>query len=122
MTTNRGKQAAAGAFLKRPLTCVSRRFWTKGTEKCAGYSNGKMATVGSRGGLMLEAESVLFTALFAWPRSYPQGCHFGCCTLHVAATDWRIFFTGLQSCLIRQEDFGFLVTVLDILTPLKYSK
>ena len=27
-------------------------------------------------------------------------------------------FTGLQSCLIRQEYVGFLITVLEILTPL----
>jgi hypothetical protein len=82
-----------------------------------------MGTIGSRGGLMLEAESVLLTVLFDWPRSYPQGCRFGCCTLHLRCRGYRLGdpFTGLQSCLIRQEYFGFLITELDILIPLEYS-
>jgi hypothetical protein len=69
-----------------------------------------MATVGSRRELMLEAESVSLAILLDWPRSYPQGCQFGCCTFNVAATDRTILSQYCKAVLgpTRQAHVGLM--------------
>lgn len=62
---------------------------------------------------------MLFTALlFDWPRSYPQGRHFGCRTLDVAATAWTIYSQYCKAVSTARGILGSVITVPHILTSL----